>query len=171
MTGTGYSTTDYGSWGSFAIGMFFIVMFLGGCAGSTSCGIKMFRLHVLIVMTVAQIRRLYQPHGVFVVRYNSRAVPPSASGSVVSFLFLFLVTFLVLTFALSATGLDFITAASGAGTALANVGPGLGEIIGPAGTFQPLSDTAKWLLAFGMLIGRLELFAVLVLLSPGFWRA
>lgn len=171
MTGTGYATTDYGSWGPFAVGVFFMVMFLGGCAGSTTCGIKMFRIHVLIVMTVAQLKRLYQPHGIFVARYNGRAVPSSVSGSVVSFLFLFLVTLLVLTFALSATGLDFITAASAAGTALANVGPGLGDIIGPAGNFQPLSDTAKWLMAFGMLVGRLELFAVLVLLTPGFWRA
>ncbi len=92
-------------------------------------------------------------------------------GSVISYLFFFLICFLLLAFALSLTGLDFITAISGAGTAIANVGPALGPVIGPAGTFQSLPDAAKWFLTLGMLMGRLELFAVLILFSPQFWRA
>lgn len=171
MTGTGYATADYNAWGPFAVGVFFVIMFIGGCAGSTSCGIKIFRFHVLIALTRTYISRMFQPHGVFRPRYNGRPMPESVGGSVMSFLFLFLVSFLMLTLALSATGLDFVTAASGAGSALANVGPGLGEIIGPAGNYQPLPAEAKWLLAFGMMLGRLELFTVLVLLTPGFWRA
>jgi len=171
MTGTGYATADYNAWGSFAVAVFFVIMFIGGCAGSTSCGIKIFRFHVLVALTRAQIRRLFQPHGVFVPRYNGRPLPESVGGSVMSFLFLFLVIFLLLTLVLVATGLDFVTAISGAGSALANVGPGLGDIIGPAGNYQSLPATAKWFLALGMLLGRLELFTVLVLLTPGFWRA
>ena len=171
MTGTGYATTDYNAWGSFAVGVFFVIMFIGGCAGSTSCGIKIFRFHVLLAMASTQIRRLFQPHGVFVPRYNGRPIPETVGASVMSFLFLFVVIFTVLTLALAATGLDFVTAASGAGSALANVGPGLGDTIGPAGNYQPLPASAKWILSAGMLFGRLELFTVLVLLTPGFWRA
>lgn len=171
MTGTGYATADYNAWGPFAVGIFFVIMFIGGCAGSTSCGIKIFRFHVLIAMAQTQVRHLFQPHGVFVPRYNGRPLPETVGGSVMSFLFLFLVVFLLLALLLAATGLDFITAVSGAGSALANVGPGLGEIIGPAGNYQPLPSAAKWFLSAGMLFGRLELFTVLVLLTPGFWRA
>lgn len=170
VTGTGFATVDYSMWGSFAFGLFFLMTFMGACAGSSSGGIKMFRFHILFSMVHAQIRRLLQPSGVFSARYNGRPVPASTVGSVMSFLFLFIVSFLTFTIALLATGLDLTTAATGAATALANVGPGLGDIIGPVGNFQPLPDTAKWILSLAMMMGRLELFTVLILLTPGFWR-
>ena len=171
LTGTGYTTTDFGLWGGFAISLFFLIMFIGGCAGSTSCGIKIFRFQVLAETIRTQINKLSRPNAVFKPKYNNRPLSESVVASVMSFLFLFFLTFVVLAIALAFTGLDFITALSGAGTALANVGPGLGQTIGPSGTFQPLPDSAKWILSFGMLLGRLELFTVLVLFTPAFWRA
>jgi len=171
LTGTGFATTDYTAWGNLAVVFFFFIMFIGGCAGSTSCGIKIFRFQVMVSMLSAHLKHLLRPNSIFVPRYNNVPIKNDVMGSVISYLFLFLVCFLILAFSLSLSGLDFITAVSGAGTAMANVGPALGPIIGPTGTFQTLPDTAKWFLTIGMLMGRLELFAVLVLFSPQFWRA
>ena len=170
LTGTGYTTDDYGQWGGFAVVMFFFVIFVGGCAGSTSCGIKIFRFQVLYAAARTQMGRLLQPHGVFVANFNHRPIPESVMDSVMSFFFLFALSFAVLAVALSLMGLDFLTAVSGAATAIANVGPGLGSVIGPSGTFAPLPDMAKWLLAAGMLLGRLELLTVIVLFTRAFWR-
>ncbi len=170
MTGTGYATDDFGVWGSFAFPIFFFIMFIGGCAGSTTCGIKVFRFAVLYETARVQLRRLLMPHGVFIANYNNRPIPEGVSESVMSFFFLFVTSFALLAVALGMLGLDFVTAASGAATAIANVGPGLGATIGPAGNFSTLPEAAKWLLAFGMLIGRLELFTVLILITPSFWR-
>ena len=170
MTGTGYATTDYGAWGGFSVSIFFMVMFIGGCAGSTSCGVKIFRYQILLATLKTEIKRLSMPHGVFLTKFNGRPVNDEALNSVMSFFFLFLVSYVILALLLSMTGLDFITAASGAGTALANVGPGLGDTIGPAGNFSTLPDSSKWILSFGMLLGRLELFTILVLFTPRFWR-
>ncbi|MFQ5939459.1 MAG: TrkH family potassium uptake protein [Alphaproteobacteria bacterium] len=170
ITGTGYATTDFSQWGGFALAAFFLFMFIGGCAGSTSCGIKVFRFQVLYATARVQMSRLMQPHGVFIPHYNRRPISEAVAASVMGFFFLFVVCFAVLALLLGMLGLDFLTSVSGAAAAMANVGPGLGEIIGPAGTFQPLPDAAKWLLAAGMLLGRLELFTVLVLFTPAFWR-
>ncbi len=171
LTGTGFATADYTTWGSLAVVFFFFIMFIGGCAGSTSCGIKIFRFQVLVSMVVANFRHLLRPSGIFIPRYNGMPIRDDVLGSVISYFFLFLACFLMLAFALSLTGLDFVTAISGAGSAISNVGPALGHIIGPTGTFQSLPDAAKWFLTVGMLMGRLELFAVLILFSPQFWRA
>ena len=170
ITGTGYTTTDYAGWGSFAVTVFFFFMFVGGCAGSTSCSIKVFRYQVLAATAYAQIQQLLQPHGVHVPHFNRQPIPDSVADSVMSFFFLFGFVFLALAFALSALDLDFLTAISGAATAIANVGPGLGDTIGPSGNFASLPDAAKWLMSAGMLLGRLELLTVLVLFTPGFWR-
>jgi trk system potassium uptake protein TrkH len=170
MTGTGYSTAAFDSWGGFATSILFTLMFVGGCAGSTTCGIKIFRFQVLYSTAMAQLQRLLQPHGVFFPYYNKKPIPDSVSQSVMGFFFLFIACFGVLAMGLGLLGLDFITAISGAASAISNVGPGLGEIIGPAGTFETLPDGAKWLLSAGMLLGRLELFTVLVVLSPAYWR-
>jgi trk system potassium uptake protein TrkH len=171
MTGTGYASADYGLWGAQSIAFFFIIMFIGGCAGSTSCGIKIFRFQVLYRRGSRTPRRVLYPHGVFVKRFNGRPLDPRVPLAVTTFVFLYLAAFAVLSIALQLTGLDLLTAVSGAGSAISNVGPGLGKIIGPSGTYQPLNDTAKWLLSFGMLLGRLELFTVLVLFLPRFWRS
>ena len=170
ITGTGFTTTDYNAWGGFAVTAFFFFMFIGGCAGSTSCGIKIFRFQVLAETVRCQLMQLIRPSGIFRPHYNRRPLGDDTINAVMSYIFLFLLTFAALTIGLSLTGLDFITSISSAGTALANVGPGLGDVVGPAGSFEPLPDTAKWLMALGMLLGRLELFTVLVLFSRRFWQ-
>lgn len=170
MTGTGFASTDYGTWGPFANVGFFVLMFIGGCAGSTACGIKIFRVQILAAACWAQIQRLIRPRSVAVTYYAGQPVPLSVLESVASFLILYLFCFAVLATILCLFDLDLLTALSGAATAISNVGPGLGAIIGPAGSFAALPDGAKWVLAAGMLLGRLELFTILVLFMPSFWR-
>lgn len=170
MTGTGYVSTDYGLWSSFAVALMFLVMFVGGCSGSTSCGIKIFRFQVMFAAIQHRVKTLIYPNGMFTTAYNKRPIPDGVISSVMSFFFLFVASFLILSLLLELTGLDTLTAMSSAASALANVGPGLGKIVGPSGNFANISETAKWLLSFGMLLGRLELFAVLVLFVPSFWR-
>ncbi len=170
ITGTGYAISDYSLWGSFALPIFFFIMFIGGCAGSTTCGIKIFRFQVLYAATRTQIHHLLQPHGVFIPYYNKRPISEEVIVSVLSFFFMWFFSFTMLALALGLLGLDYMTALSSAATAIANVGPALGPIVGPGGTFQSLPDNAKWLLSGGMLLGRLELFTVIVLFSRSFWR-
>ncbi len=170
MTGTGYATDEYDRWGSFAPAVFFVIMFIGGCAGSTTCGIKIFRFQILFAAAGTQLKQLVQPHGVFIAYYNRKPIPSGVVESVMAFSLIYAAGFATLTIALSVLGLDFLTAASGAATAISNVGPGLGDVIGPSGTFAALPATAKWLLAAGMLFGRLEFFTILVLFLPSFWR-
>jgi len=170
LTGTGYASADYNAWGPFAIGAFFLAGLVGGCAGSTCCSIKIFRYQIVFAAVAVQIRRIHSPHGVFTPRWSGRPVPEEVISSVMAFFYLFLLTLSVVAVALSLMGYDPLTAISGAATALANVGPGLGPLIGPAGNFAALSDSAKWLLALTMLVGRLELMAVYVLFTAAFWR-
>lgn len=171
LTGTGYASVDYQLWGAFPVVLFFFVGLIGGCAGSTCCSVKIFRYQLLMSAIGAQIRRVHTPHGLFQPRYDGRKVSEDVLSSVMAFFVAFIVSLGVLSVLLAATGLDTVTALSGAATALANVGPGLGSEIGPAGNFANLNDTAKWLLSAGMLIGRLEIMTVLVLLTRRFWRA
>lgn len=170
-TGTGYASANYMQWGGFLIALFFFIGLIGGCAGSTACSIKIFRYQLLFSAIRVQILKIHTPSGVFTPRYNGRPVSEDVLNSVMVFFVFFIVTLGVLAVLLGLTGLDFVTSLSGAAAAIANIGPGLGDIIGPAGNFAPLNDTAKWLLAFGMLIGRLELLAVYAMLTPQFWRA
>lgn len=171
MTGTGYATASFDTWGSFAFPVFFFIMFIGGCAGSTTCGIKVFRFQILYAAAKSQFENLAQPHGVFIPHYNRNPISDEVIKSVLSFFFVFGVTFAVLAVGLSLLGLDFLTSISGAASAIANVGPGLGPIIGPEGNYLSLPNAAKWLLSAGMLLGRLELFTVMVLFTRAFWRA
>ncbi|MBI1391147.1 MAG: potassium transporter TrkH [Alphaproteobacteria bacterium] len=170
MTGTGFATTAYDVWGGFAIGFFFCIMFIGGCAGSTSCGMKIFRFQVALAAARLYARRIAHPHGVFVARYNNRPITDDVFISVLSFFFIYFASFATLAVMLSGYGLDPLTALSSAATAIANVGPGLGPIVGPSGNFTSLEDGAKWLMSAGMLLGRLEFLTVLVVFSPGMWR-
>ena len=170
MTGTGFTTHDFSKWGGFAVGLLFFVMVIGGCAGSTTCGIKIFRFQILYAVTKVQVKKLLYPHGMFIPYYSGKPMPKGVASSVMGFFFMYALSFAVLATLLSLTGLDFMTAMSGAATSISNVGPGLGDVIGPGGTFASLSDAAKWILCAGMLLGRLELFTVLVLFSPDFWR-
>ncbi len=169
-TTTGYATQDYYVWGSFVVLFFYMLAVVGGCTGSTSGGIKVFRFQVLFETAKAQVNQLVQPHGVFKPTYNRKPITDQATASVMAFIILFGACFSVLAMLLSFTGLDYITSMSAAGSMMANLGPGLGPIIGPAGSYAPLPDAAKWLCAAGMLIGRLEIFTVLILFSRYFWR-
>jgi trk system potassium uptake protein len=170
VTTTGYATADYTLWGNLMIGLFFGLMFVGGCTGSTAGGMKIFRFQVMIRMLQSQFLRLLYPRGVFPRVYAGRILPDDVIGSVVVFFSLYFICYSGLTVAMMAFDLDFLTSASAAVAALSNIGPGLGPIIGPAGNFATLPDASKWLLCFGMLLGRLELFTVLILFFPRFWR-
>ena len=170
MTGTGYATADYNAWGPFAVGFFFCIMFIGGCAGSTSCGLKIFRFQVALAALSLYARKLAHPRGVFVSHYNGRLLTNDVFISVLSFFFVYFASFATLAAVLSGFGLEPLTAISAAGTAIANVGPGLGDVVGPAGNFSTMPEAVKWLMSAGMLFGRLEFFTLMVLFSPAFWR-
>ena len=170
ISGTGFASVDYQGWGPMPVAVFFFIGLIGGCAGSTSCSVKIFRYQLFFAAIKAQVRKIHSPHGVFTPRYGGRPVGEDVLSSVMSFFVLFIVSLGVLSVALGLTGLDFITSVSGAASALANIGPGLGPEIGPSGNFANLNDTAKWLLAIAMLIGRLELLVVYAIFTVNFWR-
>ncbi len=170
ISGTGFASVNYQLWGSFAMVVFFCLGLVGGCAGSTSCSVKVFRYQILFSAVATQIRRIHSPHGVFAPRYEDRRVSDDVLSSVMAFFVLFIVSLGILAVLLSLTGLDIVTCVSGAATAIGNVGPGLGPIIGPSGYFGPLNPAAKWLLIAGMLVGRLELMAVYVIFTRAFWK-
>jgi trk system potassium uptake protein TrkH len=170
LSGTGYVTDDFGLWGKFSLVFFLFLMFIGGCAGSTACGIKIFRLQMLLIFLKDQIKKLIYPNSVIITKYNNQKISDDFIKSVIIFIFTFLFIFLIIAMLLSISGLDFITSISGAASSISNVGPGLGEIIGPNGNYKSIPDLSKWILSAGMLLGRLELFAVLVLFFPSFWR-
>jgi trk system potassium uptake protein TrkH len=170
MTGTGYVSANYSAWGGFASTVLLMTMFIGGCGGSTTCGIKVFRLQVLAATARVQISRLLRPHAVVLAYYNRRPVTPEVMDSVMGFFYLYILGFVVIAILLGMMGLDFVTALSGAATSISNVGPGLGVVIGADGNFSTLPDSAKWVMSFGMLLGRLEIFTVLVMLNPAFWQ-
>jgi|TARA_B100000929_G_scaffold255400_1_gene217132 trk system potassium uptake protein TrkH len=170
LTGTGYVTTNYSDWGGFPLLFFLVLMFIGGCAGSTTCGLKIFRIHILYKFFVMQLKKYIYPRGVFVLKYGENVLNEKFISSIISFVFLYIIIFFIITTLLSISGLDFITAVSGAATSISNVGPGLGGMIGPNGNFSLLPDFSKWILTIGMILGRLELFAIIVLFIPSFWR-
>jgi len=170
LSGTGYVTADFSSWGKFPLIFFLFLMFIGGCAGSTTCGIKIFRFQILGYFIMNQIKKLVYPHGVFSIKYNNEKISNMFIYSIMTFIFLYFFIFFILASVLSINGLDFITALSGSASAISNVGPGLGDIIGPKGNFSNLPNFSKLSLSLGMLLGRLELFAVLVLFFPAFWK-
>ena len=171
LSGTGYVTADFSSWGKFPLIFFLFLMFIGGCAGSTTCGIKIFRFQILGHFMLNQIKKLVYPHGVFSIKYNNEKISNTFIYSIITFVFLYFFIFFILAAFLSIDGLDFITAISGSASAISNVGPGLGDVIGPNGNFGDLPSFSKLSLSLGMLLGRLELFAVLVLFFPSFWKS
>jgi len=170
LSGTGYVTADFSLWGKFPLIFFLFLMFIGGCAGSTTCGIKVFRFQILGHFILNQIKKLVYPHGIFSMKYNNEKISNTFIYSIITFVFLYFFIFFILAALLSLNGLDFVTALSGSASAISNVGPGLGDIIGPDGNFSGLPNFSKLSLSLGMLLGRLELFAVLVLFFPSFWK-
>ena len=170
VTTTGYALGDYTTWGSFAVLLFFYLTFVGGCSGSTSGGLKIFRFQVAYVLLRANLQQLVHPRAVIKQQYNNHNLDEEIVRSLITFSFFFTITIGVIALGLTLLGLDWVTALTGAATAVCNVGPGLGPIIGPAGNFSSLPDAAKWLLTIGMLLGRLEILTVLVLITRAFWR-
>ena len=170
LTGTGYVTQNFDNWGSFPLIYFLALMFIGGCAGSTTCGIKIFRIQILYSFLKNQLKKIIYPRGIFIIKYDNNNVNEKFMASIISFIYLYIIIFFIIAALLSLTGLDFTTSISGAATSISNVGPGLGELIGPNGNFSQLPDFSKWVLSFGMILGRLELFAILVLFLPSFWQ-
>ena len=170
ITGTGYASTNYMLWGGFLVSLLFFVGLIGGCAGSTTCSVKIFRYQIVFASIASQLKRIQSPNGIFIPRYQGRQISDDILNSVLTFFVVFFASLGILAALLSLTGLDLITSLSGAAAALGNIGPGLGETIGPDGNFSSLNETAKWLLVAGMLIGRLELMAVYILFTLKFWR-
>jgi trk system potassium uptake protein len=170
LTGTGYVNAQFDNWGSFPLILFLGLMFIGGCAGSTTCGIKIFRIQILYSFVSNQLKKIIYPKGIFVLKYNQNPIDNKFIASIISFIYMYLVIFFIISALLSLSGLDFITSISGAATSISNVGPGLGSIIGPNGNFSSLPDISKLILTLGMILGRLELFAILVLFLPSFWK-
>ncbi|USD65324.1 TrkH family potassium uptake protein [Vibrio sp. SCSIO 43136] len=170
VTTTGFGLEDFGAWGALPTVLFAFLLMAGGCSGSTAGGIKVFRFQIAITLLNKQMLRLVHPSGVFVQKYNQRPVNDDIVRSVVAFALTFFITIITIAAILSTLGLDPVTSISGAVTAVANVGPGMGSVIGPTGNFAPLPDAAKWVLSIGMLMGRLEILTLLVLFFPAFWR-
>ena len=170
LSGTGYVTSDFGLWGKFPLVFFLFLMFVGGCAGSTTCGIKIFRFQILGLFILNQIKKLVYPRGIFPIKYNNQKISDPFIYSIITFVFIYFFIFFILAALISLDGLDFVTAISASASAISNVGPGLGDVIGPNGNFSDLPNFSKLSLSLGMLLGRLELFAVLVLFFPSFWK-
>ena len=170
LTGTGYVTKEFDQWGNFPLIFFLILMFIGGCAGSTTCGIKIFRVHILYYFIRNQLIKIIYPRAIINLKYNNSKVEDKLIASIVSFIYLYILIFFVLASMLTLTGLDFITSISGAASSLSNVGPGLGNEIGPNSNYSGLPNQSKWLLSVGMILGRLEIFAILIIFLPSFWR-
>jgi trk system potassium uptake protein TrkH len=170
VTTTGYASADYWLWGPGAVAIFFFLTFVGGCSGSTSGGIKIFRFQLFWLYLKQQIIQSVHPNAIVSLEYNNRKVSEDIISSSIAFMYMAMGSYAILAIVLGLCGLDLVTSTTGALTALMNVGPGLGEIIGPAGNFQSLPDMAKWCLSFGMLLGRLEFLTLYILLTPMFWR-
>ncbi len=170
VTGTGFGTDDFSQWGGFATTLLLILMFIGGCAGSTTCGLRMARVLVLIANSKTQVLKLLTPHAVIIPYYNKKPIPESVTESVMGFFFLYILVFIIISCLLGSLGLDFMTSLSGAASAIGNVGPGLGEMIGPNSTYAQIPDVGKLILCSGMILGRLEIFAILVMFTASFWK-
>jgi len=170
LTGTGYTSTNYNNWGGFGLIIILMIMFIGGCAGSTTGGVKIFRFQILFRGVRLQIKKLTQPHAVFLMKFNKKTVTENTYTSIISFFFIYILLFILSSVILSFLGLDFLTALSASASAISNVGPGVGEIIGPNGNYGSINEIGKWVLAFTMLIGRLVIFTILVLFSKNFWK-
>ena len=170
LTTTGYASGNFMDYGGIGATLFFFLIFIGGCAGSTSGGIKIYRFIVLGQLIKTSLQELMYSRGVFLMRYGKQVVDKNvfrASMVMICCFFVFLALFTII---LGALGADFITALSGSATALANVGPGIGDVIGPTGSFSMLTSPEKYVLVFAMIIGRLELLVALALFVPLLWR-
>ncbi|OIQ90863.1 Trk system potassium uptake protein TrkH [mine drainage metagenome] len=170
LTSTGYATLDWGGWGGLPLVILFFLMFVGGCAGSPAGGLKIFRLQILFASARMQLARLVRPHAVLLPAYERCQISGAVRESVLGHLFLYCLSFAILAMLLGMVGMDFLTALTAAAAALGNLGAGLTERVGPMTGYAHLPDNAKWLLSAAMLYGRLELYLLLVVVSPDFWK-
>jgi trk system potassium uptake protein TrkH len=170
LTSTGFVISDYSQWGNFVPVLLFFLSLIGGCTGSTTGGIKIFRFQVLFSVAMTQLRHLRRPHGVFVPTFNHQKISEGVATSVFTFITLYCFCLVILALGLGLFNLDFITALSGASAAIGNLGSGLGNVIGPGGVYTTFDNGPKCILMFGMILGRLELLTVLILLMPSFWK-
>jgi trk system potassium uptake protein TrkH len=169
-TTTGYVASDYESWAPFSRMIFFALLFIGGCAGSTGGGIKFVRHILLFKNSVLELKRLIHPRAIIPVRFNKKPVDAEIISNVQAFFIFYIMIFILSSIVLSLFGLDFITAAGAAATCIGNVGPGIGAV-GPINNFSDLPELVKWILSLLMLLGRLELFTVLIIFSPFYWKS
>lgn len=169
LTTTGYATTDFTTWGSFITFIFFLLLFAGASAGSTSGGMKIVRIVLLMKNGFLEFKRRLHPNAIVPVNLNGQVVSSKIIYNLLAFVFFYLFMFVIGTIIMTFLGLEFKEALSAVATSIGNVGPGIGEI-GPSGNFYNLPDPAKWVLAFLMLLGRLELFTIAILFTPYFWR-
>jgi len=169
MTTTGFATVDYMLWPPFVIVVLFMLMFVGGSAGSTGGGPKVIRIMLLLKNSYFEFKRIMHPKAIIPVRLNKRAVDPKIIANVQAFMVVYIIIFVLGTIIMSSLGLDLDTAMGAVIATLGNIGPGIAGV-GPAFNFYEIPDIGKWFLSFLMLIGRLELFTVLVLFTPYFWK-
>ncbi len=170
ISGTGYVSDNFENWGNYASVLFLILMFIGGCAGSTTGGLKVFRFQILFKYVALHFKKMLKPHIVLASQFNGKTVPDSTYESVMTFFFLYIITFAISALMLSFSGMDFLTCISASASAISNVGPGLGEIIGPEGNYSTLSNYSKIVLIITMFLGRLEMMTIFILFIPSFWR-
>ncbi len=170
ISGTGYTSDNYENWGNYASVLFLILMFIGGCAGSTTGGLKIFRFQILFKYIFIHFKKMLKPHMIIAAQFNGKKVPESTYESVMVFFSIYILTFAGSALLLSFSGLDFLTCISASASAISNVGPGLGEIIGPEGNYSSLTSYSKIILIATMFLGRLEMVTVFILLLPSFWK-
>ncbi len=170
ISGTGFVSSNFEEWGNYASVLFLILMFIGGCAGSTTGGLKIFRFQILFKYIELHLKKMLKPHVVLTAKFNGKKIQESTYESVMIFFFVYIMTFASSALLLSFSGLDFLTCISAAASAISNVGPGLGEIIGPNGNYSSLTDYSKLVLTVTMFLGRLEMLTIFVLLLPSFWK-
>ena len=170
ISGTGYVSDNFENWGNYASVLFLILMFIGGCAGSTTGGLKIFRFQILFKYVSLHFKKMLKPHIVLAAQFNGKTVPDSTYESVMTFFFLYIFTFAISALMLSFSGMDFLTCVSASASAISNVGPGLGEIIGPEGNYSTLTDYSKIILLATMFLGRLEMLTIFILFIPSFWK-
>ncbi|MFH2142417.1 MAG: TrkH family potassium uptake protein [Bacteroidota bacterium] len=169
ITTTGYMTVDYLLWGPFLIIVIFVAMFFGGSAGSTGGGMKIVRILLVLKNSILEMKRLIHPNAVIPVRYNKQTVSVSIMSNILAFIVIYILIFVLGTLIMAGMGLDFESAMGSVVSSLGNIGPGIGTV-GPAANFHDIPDAGKWFLSLLMLIGRLEIFTVLIILSPAFWK-
>ena len=169
ITTTGYVTGDYLTWSPFITVLFFVMMFFGASAGSTAGGVKLVRHIILIKNSILELKRQLHPSAVIPVRFNHKAVSRDITFNILAFIMIYIAIFAFGSVLMAMLGLDIETAMGSVATSLGNIGPGIGTV-GPIHNFAHIPDIGKWMLSFFMLVGRLELFTVLILFTPYFWR-